>query len=102
MLEPLHPFFPIMSFELIEKVITFPGHKAFESVHRVIDTVICDSILGEVVSANSVASIPRADQASPQVGLFFVPLLVLLFFDTTAQDPHRVGFVFVLRLFILN
>src|SRR5450759_2742170 len=73
-----------------------------EPVERQLDAVIGDPTLGEVVGANLLRPLARADLQSPGRRLLVLMALALALVEEGAQDAHRPRLVLELRALVLH
>ena len=64
--------------------------------------MICDSVFGKIISADSVASIAASEFALALLQTLRVLLASLQIVETRTQNAQRLGEVFVLASFILT
>lgn len=94
-------FLAIKFKKLLDEFLQVSLHHLLKFVNGKIDSVIGDSSLWEVVGSNSLASVSGTDQGSSFGSPFFLGFSLHLFQNTSSQNPHRLGPVFMLAFFIL-
>ena len=71
-------------------------------VERQIDAVVGDAPLREIIGADALGAVARADLAAPFGRALGIELGALLVVELGAQHRHRLGAVLVLRALLLH
>ena len=93
---------PVVGRERLGELVELALEDPVELVHGQLDAVVGDPVLGEVVGADLLRALARADLRAPRRVELGPLALELALVEPRAQDAHRLLAVLQLRLLVLH